>query len=489
MNRQVEFSGARVLVIGDAMLDHYISGEAGRSSPEAPVPVVHTEKSWSVPGGAANVSRCLSRLGCASALMAMPGEDAAGSELLTRLRAEGVENRTVLVRGRSTIRKTRIMARNQQLLRLDEERVAPPDAETASRLLRVLETTLPAYSALIISDYSKGIFLDDGLGRNLCVEAIKQARSLKIPVLVDPKRDDWSIYSGAACITPNMNEFARAAQKALNNSASADKLRADGRLRSDAAALLCQKYDIGRILLTRGSAGMSLYDFPAQPLRIRSASREVADVSGAGDTVIATLAACVAKGMSWEVGARIANSAAGVAVGKLGTSPVSLDELNNALRNDGESPKLYSLPQLREKITEWRRRNERIVFTNGCFDLLHPGHITLLRQCATFGDRLIVGLNSDNSVRRLKGPKRPIQNQESRAMLLGAIRDVDAIVIFDEDTPENLIHDIRPDCLVKGSDYRVEDIVGADFVQSYGGKVHLVDLVEGCSTTNLAARL
>ncbi len=465
MNRQVEFSGARVLVIGDAMLDHYISGEAGRISPEAPVPVVHTEKSWSVPGGAANVSRCLSRLGCASALMAMPGEDAAGSELLTRLRAEGVENRTVLVRGRSTIRKTRIMARNQQLLRLDEERVAPPDAETASRLLRVLETTLPAYSALIISDYSKGIFLDDGLGRNLCVEAIKQARSLKIPVLVDPKRDDWSIYSGAACITPNMNEFARAAQKALNNSASADKLRADGRLRSDAAALLCQKYDIGRILLTRGSGGMSLYDFPAQPLRIRSASREVADVSGAGDTVIATLAACVAKGMSWEVGARIANSAAGVAVGKLGTSPVSLDELNNALRNDG------------------------VVFTNGCFDLLHPGHITLLRQCATFGDRLIVGLNSDNSVRRLKGPKRPIQNQESRAMLLGAIRDVDAIVIFDEDTPENLIHDIRPDCLVKGSDYRVEDIVGADFVQSYGGKVHLVDLVEGCSTTNLAARL
>ena len=244
-----------------------------------------------------------------------------------------------------------------------------------------------------------------------------------------------------------------------------------------------------RLLLTRGPKGMALFSPDRPPRYIRAAVREVADVSGAGDTVIATLAACVAKGLDWEESALVANTAAGVVVGKPGTAPVALRELNLALRENADNPKLYSLPDLLEKLEEWRRGNASIVFTNGCFDLLHPGHISLIRQCAALGERLVVGLNSDASVRRLKGSGRPIQNEQSRALLLAALQGVDAVVLFDEDTPLELIRRVRPDVLVKGSDYTVETVVGAELVREYGGRVHLAGLVDGCSTTNLVRRM
>ncbi len=478
----MDFTGVRVLVVGDVMLDQYIAGQVKRISPEAPVPVACVRKRWTVPGGAANVARNLARLGVGTDLAGLAGRDEAGDALRRELAAEGIGDGLVYTEARNTTRKIRIIAHGQQLLRLDEEMIAPPRAEESAALREKILELLPGCGAVVLSDYGKGVLLGCAESGGLCAAVITAARERGIPVLVDPKGGQWRRYAGAQCVTPNSAEFALAC--GLEAAETPDREE-----RERLAARLRENYGLERLLLTRGAKGMALFADDRPPYYVRAAVREVADVSGAGDTVIATLAACVAKGLDWEESARVANIAAGVAVGKMGTAPVPLAELNQALRENADNPKLYDASALLEKLEEWRRGNESIVFTNGCFDLLHPGHISLIRQCAALGDRLVVGLNSDASVRRLKGPSRPVQNEQSRALLLAALQGVDAVILFDEDTPLELIRRVRPDVLVKGSDYTVENVVGADFVREYGGRVHLARLVDGCSTTNLVRRM
>ena len=482
----MDLSGNRILVLGDVMLDYYISGSASRVSPEAPVPVVTKRNAWSVPGGAANVARGLAHLGCKPSLIGLVGEDAAGETLRQQVAGEGIGASLIRSSHRQTTCKTRILAHGQQLLRVDEETDVRPNLEEQVSIRVNLEKLLPECKALIVSDYAKGVLLPARDGADAASAAIAMAAGLRVPVLVDPKGTDWSRYRGASCITPNTGEFIRVCE-------ALGLWQGDGEPgaleRQKLAEAICARFDFGCLVLTRGAKGMTLYQPGRQPENIRAAMREVADVSGAGDTVIATLAACVAAGESWQRACLTANAAAGVAVTKLGAAPVSAAELNRALSETSENPKLCSRVEIRDKIREWRRQGQKIVFTNGCFDLLHPGHISLLRQSAEFGDKLIVGLNSDNSVRRLKGPERPIQDEQSRALLLAALQTVDAVVLFDEDTPEELIHVIRPDVLVKGSDYKIENVAGAEFVRGYGGQVRLARLVDGCSTTELAARI
>lgn len=483
---KMNLSGNKILVLGDVMLDYYIAGSASRVSPEAPVPVVTKHNAWSVPGGAANVARGLAYLGCKPALVGLVGEDAAGETLRQQIAGDGISAGLIKSGHRQTTCKTRILAQGQQLLRVDEESRARPNLEEQVALRLNLEKLLPDCKALVVSDYAKGTLLPGKDGADAASAAIAMARKFGMPALVDPKGTDWSRYRGASCITPNSGEFIKVCEALGLWQGDGEPGAAE---RQKLAEAICQRFDFECLVLTRGARGMTLYQPGKQPENIRATMREVADVSGAGDTVIATLAACAAAGESWQKSCVIANAAAGVAVTKLGASPVSAAELNRALSEADENPKLCNRDEIGKKIREWRRQGQRIVFTNGCFDLLHPGHISLLRQSAEFGDRLIVGLNSDSSVRRLKGPERPIQNEQSRAMLLGALQAVDAVVLFDEDTPEELIHAIRPDVLVKGSDYKIENVAGAEFVRSYGGQVRLARLVDGCSTTDLAARI
>lgn len=482
----MDFNGIAILTLGDVMLDYYITGVAERVSPEAPVPVVSKRASWSVPGGAANVARGIARLGCAARLVGLTGEDGPGETLRQQTGAEGIKTGLVKSSIRPTTCKTRILAHGQQLLRVDEEIIRKPSLEERVALRVNLEDQIKGCQALVISDYAKGVLMPDRDGVSLAETALELARSANIPVLVDPKGTDWSRYAGASCVTPNTREFIKVCEAHGLWNGEGEPGRAE---RQALAEALCRKFSLGRILLTRGAQGMTLYEPGAQPENIRAVMREVADVSGAGDTVIATLAACAARGESWRRSAVIANIAAGIAVTKLGAAPVTIAELNQALAEKRPNPKLCSLAEIEEKAEQWRREGHKIVFTNGCFDLLHPGHISLLRQSAELGDKLIVGLNSDDSVRRLKGKERPIQDEQSRALVLASLQPVDAVVLFGEDTPEALIQQVRPDILVKGSDYKEDEVAGAKFVKSYGGRVQLVDLVEGCSTTDLASRI
>lgn len=483
----MKFDKLPVLVCGDVMLDHYISGSVARISPEAPVPVVSRKNSWSVPGGAANVALGLARLECEPRLIGLVGNDAAGETLRQQTAAEGMKAALITSQARPTTCKTRIMAQGQQLLRLDEETCQEPDPTESASLKERLDNLLPGVKSLILSDYAKGVLLAGADKLGLASYAIAKAREQGIPVLVDPKGADWSRYAGASCVTPNTKEFIAICHAlGLWQNPAKEPTRPQ---RKALAEAVCQHFNFERLLLTRGSRGMTLFIRGEEPEYIRAAMREVADVSGAGDTVIAVLAACVGIGEDWRKAARVANAAAGVAVTKLGAAPVSMAELNQALEAGRANPKLCTWRELQENLRLWRDNGQRIVFTNGCFDLLHPGHISLLRQSAALGDRLVVGLNSDASVRRLKGPTRPIQGEQARAMLLGALQDVDSVILFDEDTPAKLIEAIRPDFLVKGSDYQVENIAGAKFVQSYGGQVRLVDLVDGFSTTEIAHKI
>ena len=477
----MDFSGVRVLVVGDVMLDVYVGGQVRRISPEAPVPVLSVEKRWEVPGGAANVARNLARLGVDVALVGLVGRDSDADSLRQALAREGVEDTLVPTAARRTTRKVRLLAQGQQLLRLDEESVTPPSAEEMEALAARVNEKLHDRQALVLSDYAKGV-LQAGLAGCLTRVLMEEARKRGIPVLVDPKGREWERYAGAQCVTPNAVEFATV----CGREAGMTVTRQDLETLADA---LRARYHLEHVLVTRGARGMALFGPEAEPAYCRAAVREVADVSGAGDTVIATLAACAAKGLAWAECMRVANLAAGVAVGKMGTSPVTLAELNAALREGSDNPKLYDLPALLHKVEDWRRKNESVVFTNGCFDLLHPGHVSLIRQSALQGDHLVVGLNSDASVRRLKGPERPIQNERARALLLSALSGVDAVILFDEDTPLNLVTALLPDVLVKGSDYRVEDVVGADVVRNHGGRVYLADLVKGCSTTGIVHKI
>ena len=472
------YKNARVLVIGDVMLDRYIWGAVERISPEAPVPVVKTGETSEILGGAGNVAANLAGLGCQVTLVGLLGDDETGRRITWLAEDMGINTRLTSSQVRPTTTKTRIMAQKQQLFRLDSEVAVPLSETDETSIVTTCETAMTEVDALILSDYGKGIMQTDGL----CHRLIRMASDKGIPVFVDPKGSDWDRYHGASCITPNTSEL----ELVLG-------IRLDKGEASTAALVEETRttYGLSHLLLTRGADGMCLKAGSDEPLFIPTEAREVFDVSGAGDTVIATLAASVAAGFPFDESARLANTAAGIVVGKLGTRPVTIAELKQS-QSDKKKPdfiKICDRPTAAHKVALWQENGDTVVFTNGCFDLLHHGHVDILHKAKNLGDRLVVGLNSDASVRRLKGARRPIVKEEDRGAILSALSSVDLVVIFDEDTPIELIRAVRPDILVKGADYKPHEVVGKEVVESYGGRVELVPLMDGHSTTGIEQRI
>ncbi len=472
------YSKTRILVIGDVMLDRYIWGEVDRISPEAPVPVVKTGETSEILGGAGNVAANLAGLGCGVTLMGLIGDDETGRRITWLAEDMGITTGLLPSEKRPTTTKTRIMAQKQQLFRLDSEVSAPLSSTDEAALMTACASALEKTDALILSDYGKGIMQTPGL----CQSLIRAATDRQIPVFIDPKGRDWDRYHGATCITPNTHELEGVLGHRLNkgNDTTAswvEEIRAT--------------YGLSHLLLTRGADGMCLKTSDQAPLFIPTEAREVFDVSGAGDTVIATLAASVAAGFSYDNAARIANAAAGIVVAKLGTRPVTITELKQVQSDKKRSDftKHCDRTTAAHKVRLWQENGDTVVFTNGCFDLLHHGHVDILHKSRHLGDRLVVGLNSDASVRRLKGSRRPIVKAEDRAAILSALSSVDLVITFDEDTPIELIRTIRPDILVKGSDYTPDQVVGKEVVESYGGRVALVPLMEGHSSTGIEQRI
>lgn len=468
-------SRAAVLCVGDVMLDRFVYGSVDRVSPEAPIPVLRIEREVTMLGGAGNVVANATALGAGCRFVSVVGQDAVGAELQRMVAAEtGDGSGLVAEPGRQTTVKTRFIGGRQQLLRADAETVAPIRSEAAA--LEAAERLMPGAGAVILSDYGKGVLTEGLIARTIAV-----ARQAGLPVVVDPKGTDYRRYAGASVVTPNRKELMQATG-----------LPADSDEEVEAACRkLIETCGVGAIVATRSERGMSVVTCDAVT-HLPAEAREVFDVSGAGDTVVATLTAALSVGVGLIDAARLANLAAGIVVGKVGTAVVRVPELLAALHEQewrhGEE-KVATRDEAAERAERWRVRGKRVGFTNGCFDLLHPGHISLLKQARAACDRLIVGLNSDESVKRLKGESRPVQTETARATVLASLACVDLVVVFGEDTPETLIHAVRPDVLVKGADYTVETVVGAGFVQSYGGTVVLANLVEGQSTTNTIRRL
>ncbi|TVQ85824.1 MAG: D-glycero-beta-D-manno-heptose-7-phosphate kinase [Chromatiaceae bacterium] len=465
--------GHRLLLVGDLMLDRYLWGQVSRISPEAPVPVLHLTREDAVAGGAANVARNLVGLGCQVELAGVIGHDAAGDDLLAALTDLGIDTETVLVQpGRATTNKTRVIGGQQQMLRIDAEVVTPLTVAAEQALFAACTARLEAVDALLLSDYAKGV-----LTGGLCQRLIQAAHAAGRPVLIDPKGADFDRYQGATLMTPNRAELALATG---TDAADLDALfAAGGRLRA--------RLGLEQLVLTLGELGLALLGADGVT-RIPALTREVFDVSGAGDTVIATIAAARLAGLDPIDSAHLANLAAGVVVGKVGTAAIDRAELAAAISGEAaleQAAKVCALPDLLTRMRDWRARGERIVFTNGCFDLLHVGHVTYLERARRHGQRLVVGLNSDRSVRALKGPQRPLIGAADRARVLAALAAVDAVVLFDSDTPLDLIAAIRPDVLAKGADYREEEVVGAREVRAWGGQVVLVPLVPERSTSGI----
>jgi len=470
-----EWANQRLLVVGDVMLDTYIWGEVGRISPEAPVPVVRAIDRSHRPGGAANVAMNLARLGAQTVLAGFTGSDENEKLLAESLRANGIAPILVACDGFPTITKQRILGGQQQMLRLDSERMGDRSPGDYERLVSRVLDELPGCHAVVLSDYAKGTLTPE-----VCQAIIPAARRLDIPVLVDPKSADFSRYRGATTICPNLGELARALQLDAR----------DLKPLLDAAEALVQKLDLEFLTATLGDKGIALVR-PGNCFVAPAVARQVFDVSGAGDTVIAVLALCLASGLKPETAVELANVAAGIVVGKVGTVPVEKHELLAALAPQialHAEDKVATREELVERVASWKAIGERVVFTNGCFDLLHIGHITLLEQARRFGDRLIVAINSDTSARGLKGPSRPIVGERERARVLAALAAVDAVVVFGEPTPLELIVATRPDVIVKGGDYNPDTVVGAKEVMSWGGQVKIVPTVEGFSTTGLIAK-
>jgi len=469
--------GVRVLVLGDVMLDRFVYGSAKRLSPEAPIPVLSVERETAMVGGAGNVALNVGSLGGKAVLIGVIGDDAAGEEV-TRLvaAAGGITDALVRSRSRPTTEKTRFIAERQQILRADRE-LCDPIGDAGTQLLDTVRKHLHGVDAVIVSDYAKGV-----VGDTVIRDVVAAARLAGKPLVVDPKSRDFRRYDGASVLTPNWTEAATSTGIAEEDDASVAKA---------GLQILAEAPQVGAVLITRGPRGMSLVPRGSDILHIPAAPLEVFDVSGAGDTVVATLALGLGAGAALADAAELANVAAGVAVAKAGTAAVSAEEVAGALQSreiHSVEAKILSPQTALERIRKWRARGERIGFTNGCFDLIHPGHVSLLAKARAHCDRLIVGLNTDSSVRRLKGESRPVQDETARAVVLASLFSVDLVVLFDEETPEDLIESLRPDVLVKGADYTRKEVVGADFVESYGGKVVLVDIVAGQSTSRMIAR-
>ncbi len=468
-----EFNNSRVLVVGDLMLDRYWHGQTQRISPEAPVPVVHIKDHEGRPGGAGNVALNIVALGGHARLLSLVGQDQAADALRTQLEEAGVECEFEEVEGSDTVTKLRVMSRHQQLIRLDFE-----DGFTDydhAHLLSRFDACLPHAEVVVFSDYGKG-----------CLDEIRamisRARAAGKKILVDPKGTDFSRYSGATLITPNESEFAAVVGPWDSEELMAEKAHA-----------LRDACELEALLITRSEKGMALIRGEDE-MHIPTVAREVFDVTGAGDTVIATFAAALAAGESLEDSTRLANLAGGIVVGKMGTATLSAEELNQAILGDAvEETGIVGLHALKRQLQIARARGEKVVMTNGCFDILHAGHVQYLEQARSLGDKLIVAVNSDDSVSRLKGPERPINPLEQRMAVLSGLASVDWVIPFGkdskDDTPRELICDLLPDILVKGGDYEPEAVAGGDCVITNGGEVIILDFVDGCSTTSIVKRI
>jgi D-beta-D-heptose 7-phosphate kinase/D-beta-D-heptose 1-phosphate adenosyltransferase len=470
-----EWRSTHVLVVGDLMLDRYIWGNVERISPEAPVPIVRCGYRTERPGGAANVAMNLVGLGARATLFGFCGDDADALVLEKSVREAGVEVALTAVSTHPTTSKLRILGGKQQMLRLDTEQTDGYPAEAYAALIGKVDAALGTAHAVVLSDYAKGVLTEE-----VCQRVIQAASRQGIPVLVDPKQRDLVRYRGATTICPNLTELSIAAGVPPQN---LDALLAAGQALVPQLGLQC-------LVATMSEKGIAVLREHSRFIA-PAAVRQVFDVSGAGDTVIATLALAAASNLDMETAAQLANVTAGIVVGKVGTVPVERGELLSSLMPEIElhaQEKVLTAEQLKMRAAAWRSAGESVVFTNGCFDLLHIGHITLLEEARREGGRLVVGINSDASVRGLKGPTRPIVGERERGRILAALAAVDAVIVFDDPTPLRLIETLRPDVLVKGGDYREETIVGAEQVRSWGGRVRIVPTVEGFSTTKLIAR-
>jgi len=463
-----------ILVVGDVMLDNYYVGDVRRISPEAPVPVFRKRSERSVLGGAANVAANLVAANQQTSMMSIIGRDANGQTMMQLFENLGINAGLVSNLQRSTTIKTRFLAdNNQQLLRLDVEDTDPITKVESNRILNKLQKVIDDFDLILMSDYLKGL-----LTQEFTQGVIKMARKHDIPVVIDVKDPKYGKYYGATLLKPNLNEL---------RSLTGKNVQTDEEI-VEAAEELRKRSNCQYVLATLGAKGMVLVG-DGEPYFVKSLAREVYDVSGAGDTTIAYLATCMANEMPIRESVDIANYAAGIQVGKVGTSSVSWQEVRDLISNEdhGIVHKILSA----EELNSFRRDNaqKKIVFTNGCFDILHVGHKRYLQQAATLGDILVVGVNSDASVRRLKGPTRPVNNEQDRAEMLSALGFIDYVVIFDEDTPYELIKKIQPDVLVKGGDYKPEEVVGKDIVEARGGRLELISFVEGKSTTNIIKKI
>ncbi|OOE80644.1 bifunctional heptose 7-phosphate kinase/heptose 1-phosphate adenyltransferase [Salinivibrio sp. ML198] len=461
-----DYSQANVLVVGDVMLDRYWYGPTGRISPEAPVPVVKINQTEERPGGAANVAMNIAALGGHTQLIGLTGKDEQADALTQTLDSLNVNCDFVALDSHPTITKLRVMSRNQQLIRLDfEEGFAGVDV---APMLAKVEAALPKAQAMILSDYAKGALAEV----QTLIQAAKQAG---VTTLVDPKGTDFERYRGASLLTPNMAEFEAVAGTVTDDQSLEEK-----------GLALIKQYELGALLVTRSEHGMTLLRPDAAPLNLPTLAKEVYDVTGAGDTVISVLAASLAAGKPIEQACALANAAAGVVVGKLGTSTLSTIELTEAVHGSHESGfGVTTEAQLIDAVHVAQGRGEKVVMTNGCFDILHAGHVAYLNEAAKLGDRLIVAVNTDASVQALKGPGRPVNPTDRRMAVLAGLGAVDWVVPFGEETPARLIGEVLPDLLVKGGDYQVNEIAGAEAVLSNGGEVKVLNFEDGCSTTEI----
>lgn len=474
------FQSCRLVVFGDVMLDRFHYGGAHRISPEAPVPVFHGDRVDAVLGGAGNTARNVASLSAQARLVGLIGDDAMGGAVeCVAARERGLDPMLEREPGRSTIVKTRLVAKGQQLIRVDEEPVEPIAPETAARLLDRLEQALEGADLLVLSDYLKGVLTPATIAG-----AVERAHAVGVRVVVDPKARDLRRYAGVDLIKPNAREAELMSGVSCHDDAGA----------VEAARRIAEGLGGAIVVITRGVQGMTIRtneNGEEQVAHLPTEALEVFDVSGAGDTVMASLALALAAGAPAISAARLANVAAGLSVGKIGTAVVSASELEEAARRselrEGAN-KVVSREAAADTVRMWRDDGFKTVFTNGCFDLIHPGHVSLLRQAAEFGDKLVVALNTDASVKRLKGEGRPIQNERARAEVMAALAGVDLVVLFDEDTPLETIEALRPDIVVKGTDYKPEEVVGGDIVRSYGGEVKLAQLQPGHSTTEAVRR-
>ncbi|MES2625338.1 MAG: bifunctional D-glycero-beta-D-manno-heptose-7-phosphate kinase/D-glycero-beta-D-manno-heptose 1-phosphate adenylyltransferase HldE [Pseudomonadota bacterium] len=464
------FDKARILVAGDVMLDRYWVGGASRISPEAPVAVVKVNNTKDSPGGAGNVALNLAALGAAASLVGLVGDDVAGRELQISLNAAGVFCDFHRVPGKPTITKLRVISRHQQLIRLDFEEMF--SAEDAVPLTAKVDALLSKVDVLVISDYNKGALLG-------VTQLIKAAKAAGVPVLVDPKGGDFSIYRGATLVKPNLHEF----ENVVGVCNSEEELVQKGQQ-------MLRELDLEALLITRGENGMSLIRQNEPEQHFPARARDVYDVTGAGDTVISVVAASLGAGLPLPESVALANIAAGLVVAKLGTAAISGPELRREVQRDGGSDKgVMTREQLLLAVEDARAHGENIVFTNGCFDIIHAGHVGYLKEAKKQGDRLIVAINDDQSVTRLKGKGRPINSIDRRMAVVSGLESVDWVVSFSEDTPESLLREIKPEMLIKGGDYGIDQVVGSDFVHSYGGEVKVLTFLDNCSTSAIVSKI